>query len=139
MIGPGSLYTSIIPNLLVEGVTETLMRSRATRVYIANLMTQPGETQGFSVADHVRAIYEHSRSGLFHWVVTNRTPIAARILRRYRKQGAEPVQLEEEKLERMGIGRVSGDLVQQEGVVRHDAERLARLLLKTFVKGGQQV
>jgi uncharacterized cofD-like protein len=138
LIGPGSLYTSIIPNLLVEGVTETLMRSRATRVYIANLMTQPGETQDYSVADHVRAIYEHSRSGLFHWVVTNRTPIAAHILRRYRKQGAEPVNLEEEGLDDLGIGRVNGDFLQQEGVVRHDADRLTRLLLKTFVQGASR-
>ena len=64
LVGPGSLYTSIIPNLLVKQVTEVLANSKAARVYIANLMTQPGETDRFSVADHVRAIYEHTRQGL---------------------------------------------------------------------------
>ena len=72
LVGPGSLYTSIIPNLLVEQVVEVIAHSRATRVYIANLMTQPGETQHYSVADHVRAIYEHTRPGLFDFVVINR-------------------------------------------------------------------
>ena len=65
LVGPGSLYTSLIPNLLLKQVTEVLAHSKATRVYIANLMTQPGETDHFSVADHVRAIYNHTRPGLF--------------------------------------------------------------------------
>jgi uncharacterized cofD-like protein len=69
LVGPGSLYTSIIPNLLVEEIVDVIANSRATRVYIANLMTQPGETQHYSVADHVRAIYHHTRPGLFDFVV----------------------------------------------------------------------
>ena len=92
LVGPGSLYTSIIPNLLVEQVSETIVHSRAVCVYIANLMTQPGETQHYSVADHVRAIYEHSRQGLFDYVVVNRMPVPSPQLERYRAQGAEPVQ-----------------------------------------------
>jgi uncharacterized cofD-like protein len=133
LFGPGSLYTSIIPNLLVEGMVDALARSRATRVYISNLMTQPGETQGYTVADHVRAVYEHTREGLFDWVVVNRTPVAPRILRRYRAQGAEPVKASSDELHRMGLGCLAGDLLQQEGVVRHDSTRLARLLMKEFV------
>ena len=82
LVGPGSLYTSIIPNLLVEQVSETILHSRAVCVYIANLMTQPGETQHYSVADHVRAIYEHSRKGLFDYVVVNRKLVPERLLRR---------------------------------------------------------
>src|SRR6202789_1768435 len=87
LVGPGSLYTSIIPNLLVEQVSETILHSGAVCVYIANLMTQPGETQHYSVADHVRAIYEHSRKGLFDYVIVNRKPVPERLLRRYRAQG----------------------------------------------------
>jgi uncharacterized cofD-like protein len=134
LVGPGSLYTSIIPNLLVAGVANAVMRSRATRVYIANLMTQPGETQGYSVADHVRAIYEHTRPGLFDWVVVNRTPVAPRVLRRYRAQGAEPVRAAFDELQQLGPRCVAGDLLHQDGVVRHDQRRLARLLLEQFVK-----
>jgi uncharacterized cofD-like protein len=134
LVGPGSLYTSIIPNFLVAGVADAVMRSRATRVYIANLMTQPGETQGYSVADHVRAIYEHTRKGLFDWVVVNRTPVTPRVLRRYRAEGAEPVRPAFAELQGLGPRCVAGDLLHQDGVVRHDQRRLARLLLEQFVK-----
>jgi uncharacterized cofD-like protein len=133
LVGPGSLYTSLIPNLLVDGVTRAVERSRAKRIYIANLMTQPGETQGYSVAAHVRAIYEHTRKGLFDWVVLNRTPISPRVLRRYRAEGAEPVESSLEELRRMGLRCISGDLLQESGVVRHDQGRLTRLLLEEFV------
>ncbi len=134
LLGPGSLYTSIIPNLLVDGVTDAICRSRATCVYIANLMTQPGETQHYSVADHVRAIYEHTRRELFDYVVINRAPVAPRLIRRYKKQGAEQVAPSYAELHRMGLKYVAGDLLQQDVVVRHDHERLTRLLLDHFVK-----
>jgi uncharacterized cofD-like protein len=134
LVGPGSLYTSIIPNLLVEQVTETIANSRATRVYIANLMTQPGETQHYSVADHVCAIYEHTRKGLFDFAVINRKPIPPRLLRRYRAQGAEPVQTSAAELKRMGLRYITGDLLHHNEVVRHDQARLTLLLLEEFIK-----
>src|SRR5579863_3096853 len=104
LIGPGSLYTSILPNLLVEEVVEVIANSSATRVYIANVMTQPGETQRYSVADHVRAIYAHTRTRLFDFVVINRTPVSPRLLRRYAAQGAEPVGASLEELKGLGLG-----------------------------------
>jgi uncharacterized cofD-like protein len=134
LVGPGSLYTSILPNLLIDQVVEAIVHSRATRVYIANLMTQPGETQHYSVADHVRAIYEHTRKGLFDFVVVNRAAITPRLLRRYRSQGAEPVDPSLPELHRMKLRCVSGDLLHEDGVARHDQTRLARLLLDQFVK-----
>ena len=133
LVGPGSLYTSILPNLLIEQVVEAIVHSRATCVYIANLMTQPGETQHYSVADHVRAIYEHTRKGFFDFVVVNRKPVAPRMLRRYGAQGAEPVDPSFAVLEQMGLSCVTGDLLQQDGVIRHDQRRLARLLLDRFI------
>jgi len=134
LIGPGSLYTSIIPNLLVEDVAEVIAHSRAKCVYIANLMTQPGETEHYSVADHVRAIYEHTRPRLFDCAVINRTPASAQMLRRYTAQGAEIVQPAFAELKRMGLPCVAADLLQQRGVIRHDAARLAGLLLREFLK-----
>jgi uncharacterized cofD-like protein len=134
LIGPGSLYTSILPNLLVEDMTEVIAHSRATRVYIANLMTQPGETERYSTADHVCAIYEHTRPGLFDFAVINRTNVSQRLLRRYRAQGAEPVDPSFNELDKMRLSYVTGDFLQQDGVVRHDQSRLARVLLKEFSK-----
>jgi uncharacterized cofD-like protein len=134
LVGPGSLYTSIIPNLLVEDMAEAILRARATCVYIANLMTQPGETEHYSVADHVRAVYEHTRPGLFDFVVINRTRVTPRLLRRYEAQGAEPVQPSFAELKRIGLSYVTGDVLHQTGVIRHDQARLARLLLDEFVK-----
>jgi uncharacterized cofD-like protein len=133
LVGPGSLYTSIIPNLLVAGVAAALRRARATRVYIANLMTQPGETQGFSVADHVRAIYEHTGPGLFDWIVVNRAPVSPRLLRRYRTEGAEPVKVDIAELQQMGLRCILDDLLEEDRVVRHNPDRLTRLLLEEFI------
>lgn len=134
LVGPGSLYTSILPNLLVGGILDAIARSRAVRVYIANLMTQPGETRHYTVADHVRAIYEHTRPRLFDFVVMNRASVAPRLLRRYAAQGAEPVDPSYDELAKMGLRCVSGNLLRQDGKIRHDEARLARLLLRSFVR-----
>jgi uncharacterized cofD-like protein len=132
-LGPGSLFTSIIPNLLVRGVVPAMRKSRARRVYVANLMTQPGETSGFSVADHVRAIYDHTGPGLFDWVVVNNGAVSPRLLRRYRAQGAAPVRADIDDLQKLGLRVVVDDLVEEDGVARHDAVRLTRLLLEEFI------
>jgi uncharacterized cofD-like protein len=133
LIGPGSLYTSIIPNLLVGQVTEAIAGSRAKRVYLANLMTQPGETDRYSVADHVRAIYRHTGHALFDFAVVNRSRISPRLLRRYADEGAAPVDPSFAELDRMGIRCVTGDFLEQKSVVRHNEARLGRLLLGKFV------
>ena len=134
LLGPGSLYTSIIPNLLVAGVAEAIRHSRATRVYIANIMTQPGETDGYSVPDHVRAIYEHAGGRIFDWVIVNNQPISPTLLHRYRAQGAEPVAVQVSELQKLGLRCVFDNLVEEGGVVRHNAARLTRLLLEEFVE-----
>lgn len=133
LVGPGSLYTSIIPNLLVQDVVEVIANSSATRVYIANLMTQPGETSHYSVADHVRAIYAHAGQRIFDYAIVNRAPIAPRLQRRYRAQGAEPVAPSLAELAGMGLKCIEADVLQEDRVVRHDQSALADLLLKRFV------
>ncbi len=134
LIGPGSLYTSIIPNLLVAGVAEAIEKAKATRVHIANLMTQPGETRGFTVADHVRAIFQHTRRRVVDWVVVNHQQVSPAVARRYRAEGAELVQAGVAELQRMGLRCVFDDLLEEHGVVRHNRERLTRLLLEEFVE-----
>ena len=134
LVGPGSLYTSLIPNLLVGRVVDAIVRSRATCVYIANLMTQPGETDHYSVADHVRAIYAHTRHPIFDCAVINVTPATPSVLRRYRAEGAEPVDSSLDQLDRMGLRYVTGNFLDENGVVRHDQKRLTRVLLDRFVR-----
>ncbi len=134
LIGPGSLYTSILPNLLVSGVAEAIENSSATRVYIANLMTQPGETQGLSLADHVRVISGHTRRKIIDWVVASNQSVSPDVARRYSRLGAEPVRVDLPELQRMGVRCLLDNLLEEHGVVRHNAPRLSRLLIEEFVE-----
>jgi uncharacterized cofD-like protein len=134
LIGPGSLYTSLIPNLLVHGVADAIRRTSAKCIYITNLMTQPGETDGYSVADHIQAIYKHAGGAIFDCVVVNRSPASPGILRRYHVHGAEPVDPSLDWLRQKEIPYVAGTLLQRGGVVRHDHDRLAKLLLGHFLR-----
>jgi 2-phospho-L-lactate transferase/gluconeogenesis factor (CofD/UPF0052 family) len=136
LVGPGSLYTSILPNLLVPGILKAILESRAVRVYIANLMTQPGETRHYTIADHVRAIYDHTQPGLFDFAVINRAHVTPRLVRRYAAQGAEPVDPSYAELEELGLRCVSGALLREDGKVRHHEARLTRLLIDSFVRSG---
>ena len=133
LVGPGSLYTSILPNLLVSGVAEAIENSRATRVYVANLMTQPGETDGYSLADHVRVIYGHTRRKLFDWVVASNQLVSPEVAQRYSRRGAEPVRVDLQDLQRLGVRCLLDNLLEEHGVVRHNAARLSRLLIEEFV------
>jgi uncharacterized cofD-like protein len=132
-IGPGSLYTSVISNLLVDGVAEAVRRSKASRVYIANLMTQPGETIGYTASDHLQALIDHFGPGLVDWVVLNRRVPSARLAGRYRAAGASLVEPDTERLETMGVGWVAADLIDEGDVARHSPERLGRLLIRRFI------
>jgi len=131
--GPGSLFTSVIPNVLVRGVVEAVRKSRARKVYIANLMTQPGETAGMSAEDHIRAVYDHTGPRLFDTAVLNNAPIAQRLLRKYAAQGAAPVTGDVRALQALGVRCIFDNLVEEHGgLVRHHAPRLTRLLLEEF-------
>jgi uncharacterized cofD-like protein len=136
LVGPGSLYTSLIPNLLVSGVAEKIARSKAARVYIPNLMSQPGETDGMSAADHIRSIYQHTGRRLFDWVVINQQKISPLVAKRYRAEGSVPVINDTRELAQLGLRCISGELLEESGVIRHDSARLARLLVKTFLTRG---
>jgi uncharacterized cofD-like protein len=134
LIGPGSLYTSILPNLLVSGVAEAIESSPATRVYVANLMTQPGETDGFSLSDHVRVIFEHTRRKLLDWVVASNQLVSPEIVRRYSARGAAPVRVDMGELQAIGVRCLLDNLLEEHGVVRHDSARLSQLLIEEFVE-----
>jgi len=134
-LGPGSLYTSVIPNLLISGVGEAVARSSARKAYISNLMSEPGETDGYSAADHLRAVYEHSGEGLVDTVIVNNRAAPASALERYASQGAFPVEVDEDALRKMGPGVEAAPLLADGPVVRHETATLARLLVKLAVDG----
>lgn len=129
VLGPGSLYTSVIPNLLVKGVAEAIRRSQAVKVYVCNVMTQPGETDGYTVSDHVRAILDHAGPGLIDCVLVNTLPVPAHLRRKYEEQGAEPVTYDAERLAELGVTPIPGELASLTDLVRHEPEELARAIL----------
>lgn len=128
-LGPGSLYTSIVPNLLVDGVAEAIAQSAAKKVYICNLMWEPGETEGYSAADHVQAVLDHSLPGLIDVVIVNAKTIPAAARRRYESQHAFPVELDEARLRELVPQVVATDLLAGGLPLRHDSDRVARMLL----------
>jgi uncharacterized cofD-like protein len=133
LMGPGSLYTSVIPNLLIPEIAHAIVRSRAPRVYIANLMTQPGETTHYTLSHHLRAIQNHARGRVLDAVVANRKSVSSAVARRYRAEGAEPVLLDRENVLRTKVRLIAGDLLEEHGVIRHNSARLARLLVDNFL------
>ncbi len=128
-IGPGSLYTSLIPNLLVHGIPETIALSRARKVYVANLMTQPGETSHYSAADHLRALNEHAGSRLFDHIILNTRPLSPSLTRKYAAERAEPVANDLGKVRALGVKPILAKLLEEDGVARHDSRQLAKLVL----------
>jgi uncharacterized cofD-like protein len=132
-MGPGSLYTSVIPNLLILEVARAIERSKAPRVYIANLMTQPGETTLYSLCDHLRAIRQHVPGRVVDAVVANSKPVSPEVARRYRAEGAESVRIDADQILRSKVRLITGDLLEEHGVIRHNSEVLARLLLDEFL------
>jgi len=129
IIGPGSLYTSIMPNLLIRELTECISRSKAKKIFVINVMTQPGETQGYTAADHVRALVEHSSRDVLEYVVINNEQIPEYLVNIYKQDNAEPVLCDAENIERMGYNVVTGKILNPTDVVRHSPDKLASLIM----------
>src|SRR3984957_8316108 len=130
-IGPGSLFTSLIPNLLVHGISDAIVSSPATKVYICNLMTQANESLGLSAADHIRALNRHAQEQLFDYALINRTPASAELQAKYASEGACQIVDDLDAIEELGVIPVLGDYLEEEaGVARHDTARVARDLMQ---------
>lgn len=136
ILGPGSLYTSVIPNLIVKGVPEAIKESSATKIYICNVMTQPGETDDFKVSDHIRALYEHGDLGKIDYVFANTMRIRNDQLRKkYHDMNQYEVVADEEKLQYEDFELVLGDFIKpRESSVRHDADKLSKRLMEIILK-----
>jgi len=129
-VGPGSLYTSLITNLLVRGVPSALAKARGQRVYICNLMTQANESLGLTASEHIEKIYEHTRTPVFDYAVVNTGEFSAETLVRYAAEGAAPIVADVERVEKLGVRCIAGDFASEENVVRHVASRLADTVLE---------
>jgi uncharacterized cofD-like protein len=128
-IGPGSLFTSCIPNLLVEGVPEAIRRSRALRVYIGNLMTQPHESTGLTPSQHIEAIFEHAGGKVFDYALLNSAPPPEELRARYAEDNSEPLVNDLEAIRALGVTPIEGDYLDASQFARHHAGRIAADLL----------
>jgi uncharacterized cofD-like protein len=129
-IGPGSLYTSLIPNLLLKEVVGAIQASHAIKIYIQNIMTQPGETVSYSAADHVQAMAEHCNGILFPIILVNNRPPSPSILKKYDAERAAIVDIDKARLHALHLNVVERDLLAEDGVVRHDPDRLAQSIFE---------
>ncbi len=135
IIGPGSLYTSVIPNLLVPDIAAAIANRLVPRIYVCNVMTQPGETQGYTVGDHIRAIDEACGYPLFDAVLVQEKIPSARALIRYAQEESHPVVLDREVVKRLGRRIILTNVMEVDettGYLRHNSQRLAQVLLKWY-------
>jgi uncharacterized cofD-like protein len=132
--GPGSLFTSLIPNLLVRGISDAIVASPATKVYICNLMTQANESLGLTAADHIRALNAHAQKPLFDYALINRTPASADLKTKYAEEGACQIVNDLDAIEALGVIPVLGDYLEEAGVARHNTTRVARDLMELIAQ-----
>ena len=143
IFGPGSLYTSVIPNLLVEEIREAVAKSEAAKIYVCNVMTQPGETDGYGAFEHVKALLDHVGEQFLDYVIVNDERISTEQLKQYLAEGSMPVTPDIEKIRRLGITVVPASLISKKDLVRHEPKKLSRVLitliyrLRLFGKGVQ--
>ena len=136
VLGPGSLFTSIIPNLLVEGIVEAILNSPAMKFYVCNVMTQAGETDNFTAEDHLLSLLEHGRKGIVDYIiVNNHAAMNQEILQRYAEEGAAPVTYKKDQLELLNVRVVEADLLNEQHVLRHDSVQLAETIMDTIYDG----
>lgn len=132
LLGPGSLYTSIIPNFLVDGISEAVASSRAMKLLIMNLMTQDGESEGYTGADHLRALLDHAVPGIVDVCIANSRPLPEELLRPYREEGVGPLELDRRAIEAMGIRVEEYPLAVGQRYVRHDPDALADAIMDVY-------
>lgn len=131
LMGPGSLYTSIIPNLLVNGICTAIKSSRAQKVYICNVMTQPSETEGYSAYDHIAALEEHVGDRMIDCCIVNNAVISPEVRDRYISDGADQVLIDRDRITQAGIKLIEGNLISvKNNLARHDPQKLAQIIIE---------
>lgn len=130
ILGPGSLYTSVIPNLLVKDISKALKKTKGIRIYVSNIMTQEGETDGYGVAEHIQAIYNHCGNEVIDYVATNTEIISEEVKQKYLEQNAKQVTVDEQKISKFNVEVIEGDFITiEKGFIRHNPDKLAKFLM----------
>ncbi len=129
ILGPGSLYTSIMPNLLVEKIHKEIIASKAVKIYVCNVMTQKGETDGYKASDHLGAIVEHTAPGIVDYCIANTAKIPDSMIERYKEEGASPVAVDAENIKKMRCKLIEAHMIITKDYVRHDAGKLAKITI----------
>lgn len=138
-LGPGSLFTSLIPNLLVRGIPEAIKKSPALKIFICNLMTEANESLHMTAADHIAAIHAHAGSGIFNYTLVNSAQVSPAMQERYAAEQAEPVVCDKSAIAAQGVRCIAADFLQEHDVVRHDTDRLCRELLRLAQASAQEL
>jgi uncharacterized cofD-like protein len=128
-VGPGSLYTSLITNLLVHDLSQALVHARGVRVYISNLMTEANESLGLTASQHIERIYDHTHAPIFDYALVNTAPFSPETLARYEVELAAPIEADIKRIEALGVKVIAGDFASEESVVRHASDRVTAALL----------
>ena len=140
LLGPGSLYTSVIPNLLVEGVAQAVAQADAPKIYVCNIMTQDGETEGYTAADHLEALLVHGAPGLLDLCLANTAPVDPGLLEKYREEDAAPLNVDRERIAKLGLELVERPVASERGsYARHDPDRLARAILEIYRRRAMRI
>lgn len=129
ILGPGSLYTSVIPNLLIKGITDAIVKSPALKIYICNVMTQDGETDGYTAYDHLKAIIDHSSPKIVDYCVVNSMVISKELLEKYKQDRSFPVYVDIQKIRQEGYRVIEDDIINARDYVRHDSDKIARIVI----------
>jgi uncharacterized cofD-like protein len=129
-LGPGSLYTSLITNLLVRGIPEAIARSSATRVYICNLMTQANESLGLTASQHIKKILDHAGAQIFDYALINTAPVHPTTLAHYAASGQSPIEADLDRIRSLGVEPITGNFVHEGEVLRHSYDLLAETILQ---------
>ena len=137
-IGPGSLFTSLIPNLLVRGIAQAIVESPATKVYICNLMTQANESLDLTAADHIRALNRHAQKQIFDFALINQTPVSEELKTKYASEGACQIVNDLQAIEALGVVPVLGDYLDEGGVARHNTARVTHDLMQLAAQHPRQ-
>lgn len=136
IVGPGSLYTSIIPNLILEEIKQKLREvyKNVPVIYVCNVMTQPGETTGYKASDHLKALIDHLGFNPFRFVIVNTKKPTEEIIKKYQDAGANFVELDLEKLKKFHVRVLTGNLINEGNLVRHDPYKISEFIIKNFIK-----
>jgi len=134
VLGPGSLYTSVIPNLLVDGIVERIAQSKAPKVYVCNVMTQSGETDNYTAFEHMNALVSHTRPDIINYCIVNTGKVPKEFLKKYEEEGAYPVVADSDKIIENGYNVIEGDVVNIQNYVRHDAKKLSKIIIDLTLK-----